>query len=51
MYLRVDTIEQAIRHSGALVKDVGRNGYMVTNELALSNLRFGSTVIVTMLTQ
>lgn len=51
VYLRVDTIEQAIRHSGALVKDVGRSGYMVTNELALSNLRFGSTVIVTMLTQ
>lgn len=46
LYLRIDTIEQAIRDSGALAQDVGRSGYMVANELALSNLRFGSTVIV-----
>ncbi|MBK3446357.1 AAA family ATPase [Pseudomonas lactis] len=46
VYLRIDTIEQAIRNSGALAQDVGRSGYMVANELALSNLRFGSTVIV-----
>lgn len=37
VYLRIDTIEQAIRNSGALAKDVGRSGYMVANELALSN--------------
>ncbi|KPY14358.1 hypothetical protein ALO54_200093 [Pseudomonas syringae pv. philadelphi] len=46
VYLRIDTIEQAIRDSGALAQDVGRSGYMVANELAQSNLRFGSTVIV-----
>ncbi|EGH15950.1 hypothetical protein Pgy4_22911, partial [Pseudomonas savastanoi pv. glycinea str. race 4] len=46
VYLRIDTIEPAIRDSGALSQDVGRSGYMIANELALSNLRFGSTVIV-----
>ena len=46
VYLRIDTIEQAIRNSGALAQDVGRSGYMVANELALSNLRIGRTVIV-----
>ncbi|WLI44423.1 AAA family ATPase [Pseudomonas beijingensis] len=46
VYLRIDTIEQAIRNSGALAHDVGRSGYMVANELALSNLRLGRTVIV-----
>ncbi|AWM91585.1 kinase [Pseudomonas sp. 31-12] len=46
VYLRIDTIEQAIRNSGVLERDVGRSGYMVANELALSNLRFGSTVVV-----
>lgn len=46
VYLRIDTIEQPIRDSGALAQDVGRSGDMVANELALSNLRFGSTVIV-----
>lgn len=45
-YLRIDTIEQAIRNSGALANDVGRSGYMVAYELALSNLRLGHTVIV-----
>ncbi|WP_099456729.1 AAA family ATPase, partial [Pseudomonas amygdali] len=46
VYLRIDAIEQAIRSSGALAQDVGRSGYMVANELALSNLCIGSTVIV-----
>lgn len=46
VYLRIDTIEQAIRNSAALAHDVGRSGYRVANELALSNLRLGSTVIV-----
>lgn len=45
-YLRIDTIEQAIRHSGVLAQDVGRSGYRVANELALSNLGPGRTVIV-----
>lgn len=46
VYLRIDTIEQAIRNSGALAHDVGRSGYMAASELALSNLRLGSTVVV-----
>lgn len=46
VYLRIDTIEQAIRDSGALAHDVGCSGYMVANEIALSNLRFGRMVIV-----
>ena len=45
VYLRIDTIEQAIRNSGALAQDVGRSGYVVANELALSNLLLGRTVI------
>ena len=46
VYLRVDTIEQAIRNAGVLAKGVGTSGYKVANELALSNLGFGHTVIV-----
>lgn len=46
VYLRIDTIEQAIRDAGVLAYDVGRSGYMVANEIALSNLRLGSTVVV-----
>lgn len=46
VYLRVDTIEQAIRNSGALAQDVGRSDYMVASELALSNLGLGGIVIV-----
>jgi predicted kinase len=46
VYLRIDTIEQAIRNSGDFAHDVERSGYKVANELALSNLRIGNTVIV-----
>lgn len=46
VYLRIDTIEQALRDSGALAHDVGSSGYRVANELALSNLGFGHRVIV-----
>ncbi|WP_144172319.1 AAA family ATPase [Pseudomonas sp. Kh13] len=46
LYLRIDTIEQAIRNSGVLAQGVGRSGYMVANELALSNLDLGRTVVV-----
>ncbi|WP_419736083.1 AAA family ATPase [Pseudomonas sp. COR18] len=45
VYLRIDTIEQAIRNSGVLAQGVGRSGYLVANELALSNLRLGRLVI------
>ena len=46
VYLRVDTIEQAIRNAGVLAKDVGKSGYRVAIELALSNLRVGHRVVV-----
>lgn len=46
VYLRIDTIEQVIKNAGALAQDVGRSGYRVANELALSNLRLGNRVIV-----
>lgn len=46
LYLRIDTIEQAIRDAKVLVHDVGRSGYQVANALALSNLHLGNTVIV-----
>lgn len=45
VYLRIDTIEQAIRDSGVLQGDVGRSGYSVANALALSNLQLGHIVI------
>ena len=46
VYLRIDTIEQAIRNAGVLASDVGRSGYMVANALALNNLESGGMVIV-----
>ncbi|WP_339531084.1 AAA family ATPase [Pseudomonas mucidolens] len=46
VYLRIDTIEQAIRNAEVLAQDVGRSGYRVANELALSNLRIGNQVVV-----
>lgn len=46
LYLRIDSIEQAIREAEVLAADVGRSGYLVANELALSNLRFGNRVVV-----
>lgn len=46
VYLRVDTIEQAIRNAGVLVQDVGTSGYQVANELSLSNLGLGHSVVV-----
>lgn len=46
VYLRVDTIEQAIRDAGVLVQDVGTSGYRVANGLSLSNLGLGLSVVV-----
>ena len=46
VYLRIDTIEQAIRNTGVLAGDVGRSGYRVANQLALDNLLLGRKVIV-----
>ncbi|MGP6422353.1 AAA family ATPase [Pseudomonas putida] len=45
-YLRIDTIEQAIRNAGVLANDVGTSGYRVANELAMNNLRPGHSVVV-----
>ena len=45
-YLRIDTIEQALRSSGvAAGDDVGPAGYLVAYALAESNLRMGRTVV------
>jgi len=46
VYLRIDTIEQAIRDAGFLEQGVGSSGYQVANALALSNLLLGRTVVV-----
>ncbi|WP_070886879.1 AAA family ATPase [Pseudomonas sp. D2-3] len=44
-YLRIDSIEQALRNSGALRQDVGNSGYQVANAIALDNLKMGRRVI------
>ena len=43
VYLRIDTIEQAIRAAG--VPDPGSAGYVAATHLAAENLRLGRTVI------
>jgi predicted kinase len=45
MYLRVDTIEQALRSSAVLKTDVGPAGYVVAYRLAEDNLRIGRVVV------
>lgn len=45
MHVRVDTIEQNIRASGAPRSDVGPAGYMVAYAIAEDNLTLGHTVI------
>ena len=42
-YLRIDTIEQALRSSEMLAGEVGPAGYMVAYALAEANLRLGGT--------
>ncbi|MBV8133613.1 MAG: AAA family ATPase [Alphaproteobacteria bacterium] len=45
-YLRIDTIEQALRSSGVLVgDDVGPAGYLVAYKVAESNLLMGGMVV------
>jgi predicted kinase len=44
-YLRVDTIEQAMRASGVVDGEVGPAGYMVAYALAETNLRLGQVVV------
>src|SRR5262245_43470534 len=47
VYLRVDSIEQAMRSSGALPPgwDVGPAGYMALYRVAADNLRLGHAVV------
>jgi predicted kinase len=44
-YLRIDTIEQALRSSRMLAGEVGPAGYMVAYALAEVNLRLGRIVV------
>ena len=44
VYLRIDTIEQAMRNVGQTVS--GPEGYLAVRDLAEDNLRIGHTVIV-----
>lgn len=44
-YLRIDTIEQSLRESGALANDVGATGYMTAYALAEANLQLGHVVV------
>jgi predicted kinase len=44
-YLRIDTIEQALRSSEMLAEDVGPAGYLVAYALAEANLRLGQIVV------
>ncbi|MDR3436844.1 AAA family ATPase [Telmatospirillum sp.] len=44
-YLRIDSIEQALRNSGKIADDLGPVGYMVAYALAGENLRMGKDVV------
>ena len=44
-YLRIDTIEQALRSSLALPDDVGPAGYEIAYAVCADNLAFGRTVV------
>jgi len=44
-YLRIDTIEQALRNSSALAGSVGDAGYRVAYALAADNLQLGKSVV------
>ena len=44
-YLRIDSIEQAIRASGMLASEVGPSGYLVAYALAEANLALGQDVV------
>lgn len=45
VYLRIDTIEQAIRSCSVLKEDVGPAGYVAAYNLAVDNLRVGRIVV------
>jgi len=45
MYLRIDSIEQALRESGAVIGPMNESGYRVAYAIAADNLRLGGTVV------
>lgn len=45
VYVRVDTIEQALRNSDVLKADEGPAGYMIAYGVAEDNLKLGRTVV------
>jgi len=45
VYLRIDTIEQALRSAELMGEDVGPAGYVIACALAEANLRLGLTVV------
>ena len=45
VYLRIDTIEMAIRKTDILREDIGPAGYVVANWVAEENLRLGRVVV------
>jgi predicted kinase len=45
MYVRVDSIGQAIRDSGTMAQPINEAGYRVAYAIAADNLRLGRTVI------
>jgi predicted kinase len=44
-YLRIDSIEQAVRDSGVVNKALDDLGYRISYSVAQDNLRLGRTVI------
>jgi predicted kinase len=45
MYLRIDSIELALRESGAVIGPMNESGYRVAYAIAADNLRLGGTVV------
>ena len=45
VYLRIDSIEQALRDSGAVIGPINDSGYQIAYALAGDNLRLGRTVV------
>jgi predicted kinase len=45
VYLRIDSIEQAVRESGAVIGPMNESGYRVAYAIAADNLRLGGTVV------
>lgn len=45
VYVRIDTIEQALRRANPVTADIGPEGYAVAYALAEDNLRLGNIVV------